>query len=180
MATVDRMLTILVTSLLTGLIVYTSRADYVLARIALNATKDSCVTGLDRRILRTATYFDGLGKYRSQFHLRLCSRSSVRWELKDGAQHLRSIQAVEPVSWLPNDINVYSPAENLRKNLGKPDRFERFQRLDEYEYSLPNHMSLNFQVSTSKNVIVSVSVIFNRAMPNNSFKPRPLRGSAAW
>ena len=178
MAIVDRVLALLVTSLLTGLMIYSSQADHVLAKIALKATQDSCVTGLDPLILRSATYFDGLGKYRSKFHLRICSRSSVRWELKDGAEHLRSVQAIEPVSWLPSHLNVYSPAENLRKRLGKPDRFERFPRLDEYEYSLPGHMSLIFQVSTSKNLIASVSVTFRRAMPNNSFKPRPLRGSA--
>ena len=180
MATVDRMLAVLVTSLLTGLMIYSSRADHVLAEISLNAAKDPCVTGLDPLILRSVKYFEGLGKYRSKFHLRICSRSSVRWELKDGTEHLRSVQAVEPASWLPDDLNVYAPARNLRKRLGKPDRLERFPRFDEYEYSLPGHMSLNFHVSTSNDAIGSVSVNFTRAMPNNSFKPRPLRGSAAW
>ena len=172
MATVDRAIVILLTAALSLLLVYAERGSRLLALIASNAKQDSCVTGTDEDVRRSFSYSD----YGENFFSKSCSRTTVVWQTQNDHLALRSVQAFEPATWLPDEINIYAPADNLLTYLGKPYEIDRGRRLDMYHYKIGRHQRLVVQVFPEKKVIGSVSVVFQEAMPNNSFKPSPLRG----
>ena len=176
MATVDRAIVISLTAGLSLFLLSAERGSRLLAVIASSATQDACVTGTDSDVRRSFTYSES-GR---TFFSKTCSRTTVVWQIQSGHLTLRSVQAFEPATWLPNEINIYAPAENLLTYLGRPHKIDRGRRLDMYHYQAGSHQRIVAQVFPDNNVIGSVSVEFQEAMPNNSFKPRPLRGSAAW
>ena len=172
MATVDRAITILLVAGISLLLLYAERGSRQLAVIASSAKQDACVTGADSDVRRSFTYSD----YGNKFFSKTCSGTAAVWQIQGGRLTLRSVQAFEPATWLPDEINIYAPAENLLTYLGRPHMIDRGRRLDIYHYKPRIHQRIVVQVFPEKGVIGSVSVEFQEAMPNNSFKPSPLRG----
>jgi len=171
---VDRIIVILLSAGLASLLLHVDRGSRLLAVIASSATQDSCATGSDPDVRHSFTYIEN-GK---TFLYKMCSRTVVIWQRQGEHLTLRSVQAFEPAPWLPNQINIYAPAENLVASLGKPHKLDRGRFVDLYYYKAGSRGLIVVQVPTKKNVIGSVSIEFQEAMPNNSFKPTPLRGAA--
>ena len=174
MAMVNRIIVILLSVGLASLLLYTERGSRLLAGIASNAARDTCVTGIDSDVRRSSTYMEN-GK---TFITESCSRTVATWQRQGSRLTLRSVQAFEPAPWLPDQINIYASADNLVAYLGKPHKVDRGGLVDMYYYKVGSHGLIVIQVPTKTGVIGSVSVEFQEAMPNNSFKPTPLRGAA--
>ncbi len=175
MATINRAVVILLSAGLALLLLYADRGSRLLAVVASSAAQDACVTGIDTDVRRSFSYTEN-GK---TFYSKTCSRTAAIWESQGGHLTLRSVQALEPATWLPDEINIYAPAENLLTYFGNPHRIDRGGLIDMYHYKLGNQRRIVVQVFPKKDVIGSVSVEFQEAMPNKSFKPRPLRGLGA-
>jgi hypothetical protein len=149
-----RAVVILLTASVALLMLYADRGARTLTAIAKSAMRDPCVMGTDPHVRRSASYSENGQSFRSK----LCSRTSATWENREGQLTLNSVQAIEPVSWLPDDLNIYAPAGSLLKHAGKPDKIDKGGRADFYYYQLTSRTTVVFQVPAERNVIGSVLV----------------------
>jgi hypothetical protein len=69
-----------------------------------------------------------------------------------GSRRLSSINVNEPLTSLPEFMNIYQPATGLTARLGPPDKIEPARRHQTWTYRLPDGKSVAFDVFSNGNI----------------------------
>ena len=156
MTRADPAISVFVTLFIVGALNYAPNQRELLAAVASKALQDSCVLGSGHDIVRSTTYREN----GQTFLDTICGTTAVLRVADGPTGKVTRVQAIEPVPWLPDRINVYSPEENLMKFLGKPDRYDPGRNISRYSYDISSKLSVEFQIPATSRVIGSVTVIY--------------------